>query len=267
VRPDDLSDRLIERYDRDAIAYRDLWAPVLRLAGAELLRDLAPAPTPVRRIVDMGCGVGSMLPDIAAAFPAASIIGVDRSRGMLAIAPPAARRAQMDATRLAIRPRSVDLVLASFMLFHLEEPADGLRAARRVLREGGRIACLTWGTDLESAATRLWTECLDRHGADPPDPEAKARHDRVDTPEKMEALLRAAAFRSVRAWTRDLTATIALEHLLALKTRLGSSRLRFESLAPDARAACLLDARRRMERLAPSDFDATARIVHAAGEA
>jgi len=258
---DDGDDKLTERYDREAHAYRDLWAPVLKIAGLGLVRELAGGP--VHRVVDVGTGVGALLPELRTTFPDAFVLGVDRSRGMLALAPARAARAVMDAARLALAPASVDRVLLVFMLFHLESPAAGLREAHRVLRPGGRAGTLTWGGDFESKATRIWTECLDAHGADPPDPAAAARHDPLDSPDKVEALLRAAGFRSTRVWTGELVCALDAEHLLRLRTTMGAAKPRFDSLTPAAREACVVEARRRMTALAPEDFVARGAVVYA----
>jgi hypothetical protein len=119
---------------------------------------------------------------------------------------------------------------------------------------------LTWGGDLESKATHIWAECLDAHGAEPA---AGTNHDRVDTPAKIEALLREVGFHSPRAWTDDLVCTLDAEHLIRLRTGLGAIRARYESLAPAAREACVADARRRMKSLTPADFEARGRVVYA----
>src|SRR5438067_610355 len=85
---DSQASQLAERYNQAAAAYCDLWAPTLRIAGRRLIRELASVqPGPTRRIVDVGTGVGILLPEILAAFPGASVLGIDRSPGMLAMAP------------------------------------------------------------------------------------------------------------------------------------------------------------------------------------
>jgi len=252
--------QLTDRYNREAIAYRELWAPILRIGALPLLNALA-APG-VARILDAGCGVGTLLPDLAARFPAARIFGIDRSPGMLALAPQGFAPAVMDATQLAIRPQSVDLALFIFMLFHLDEPVDALREARRVLRPGGQVGTVTWGGDIESKATRTWAECLDRHGAISPDPTAKNRHAPVNTPEKISALLSLAGFASARSWMEEMVAVMDAEHLLRLKTSMGSEKPLFDSLNPDAQLACIAEARRRMESLTADDFVARCNVVY-----
>jgi SAM-dependent methyltransferase len=181
---------------------------------------------------------------------------------MLALAPAGFAVASMDATELGIAPSSADLVLLVFMLFHLVRPLDGVREARRVLRAGGRLGVVTWEGELESRATRIWAECLDAHGAIQPDAAMVARHEAVDAPEKMEALAREAGFRSVRSWRGILTYTIDCEHLLRLRTQLGSSKPRYDSLPPQDREACMANARSRMMELSPEDFVARGKVVH-----
>lgn len=253
--------KLVERYDAHASAYRELWAPTLRLASIPLLRELA--GTPVRRLIDVGTGVGALRSDLRATFPEALVFGLDRSPGMLQIAPPDMARAVADARALPLASVSVDLALLVFMLFHLSDPIDGLREARRVLRPGGSVGTVTWGSGLESPATRIWTACLDEYGAAPPDPVTEARDELLNTPDKIDALLRAAGFEQIRAWTADLVTVIGLEHLLELKTRMGGEKARFDSLDGGARQDCVASARSRLERLAPGDFTATAQIVYA----
>lgn len=262
---DDAANKLTERYDREALAYRELWAPILLQAAQRLVRELADASP--QRVLDVGTGVGTLLPGLCAAFPNASIAGIDRSHGMLALAPATHPRAVMDARQLALPAACMDRVFMVFMLFHLDDPALGLHEGRRVLRACGRLGTLTWGGELESRATRLWTECLDSHGATPLDPASETRHERLDAPYKLEALLLDAGFSSSRCWEDELTCTLGPEHLIRLKTSMGASKPRFDSLGPDARTACVADARHRMERLAPEDFIARGKVVYSIGSA
>jgi len=255
--------KLTERYDRGADPYREIWAPILRRAAQPLVRELA-GPQ-VRRVLDVGTGVGALLPDLAAAFPGASVTGVDRSRGMLRCAPATAGRALMDARQLAIAQGREDRVFLLFILFHLDRPAEALREAHRVMRPGGRVGTLTWGTELDSRASQVWVECLERHGAIAPDPAVTARHAAVDAPAKMESLLRGAGFVDGRAWSDELACVIGAEHLIRLKTNLGSVKDRFDSLAPEAAAACVEEARHRMNALGPADFIARGQVIFATG--
>jgi SAM-dependent methyltransferase len=251
--------KLTRRYDRGAAVYRELWAPVLRTAALPVVRELAGHG--VKRVLDLAAGVGTLLPELQAAFPGARVTGVDLSRGMLALAPPGFARALMDARLLAVRDSSMNRVFVMFMLFHLEHPEVALREVHRVLRPGGQIGTVTWGVELESRASQTWAECLDRHGAIPPDADAQRRHAAVESPAKMEALLCSAGFAEVRSWTDDLVTRIETEPLLRLKMNLGFSKDRFDSLPPDRAAACVEEARHRMSALAADDFLSRATVI------
>lgn len=257
----DAANELTERYDRGAEVYRELWAPILRTRAVRLVRELR--ADGIERVLDVGTGVGFLLPDLVAAFPGAFVLGVDRSGGMITLADAGFGRALMDARELALPSGSMDRVFLVFMLFHLENPAAALREAHRVLRPGGRVGTLTWAGELESTALRLWGDCLDEHGAIGLDPAVMARHESVGSPARMESLLREAGFEQPRAWSDELTCRLDMEEVIRLRTSLGSSKPRFDSLAPAAAALCLEEARRRMSRLGPEDFTARAVVVYA----
>jgi ubiquinone/menaquinone biosynthesis C-methylase UbiE len=212
--------------------------------------------------LDLGSGVGGLIPDLTRAFPDARIVAVDRSPGMLRSSEHTFPKAIMDATRLALSSDSMDLVVMVFVLFHVAEPEEALAEIRRVLRPGGCVGCITWGQELESQASRLWTECLNGHGAAEADSAIVTRHDRFNSPDKMKQLFEEAGFSHVRSWEEDLAPMIDKEHLLRLRTQMGSSKPRFDSLPEPIQADCLAEATRQMELLTPDDFVARGKTVH-----
>jgi len=264
ARPEDRVRALTERYSAQAHAYRDYWAPLLHQAARGLLREVPAAR--VASVLDLGTGVGTLLTDLQALYPGATVVGVDRSLGMVRLARSDLPRLVMDAACLAFPSRSFDLVLLAFVLFHLADPALGLAEARRVLRPDGWIASATWQTELESPAMRIWSEELDAHDAPPlDDSKDLARHDLVDTPEKVAALLERAGFRAIRTWPAPLEHAFDREHLLRLRTGVGRQKTRFDSLDEAARISCLERATLRFAALGPEDFIARGTVVYAIG--
>jgi ubiquinone/menaquinone biosynthesis C-methylase UbiE len=102
----------------------------------------------VRRVVDLGCGTGTIALLLADRFPEAEIVGVDLAESMLRLARAkvAARgldgrvslvRADVKETSLA--GGSFDLVLSNSTLHHLPDPHRLLVEAKRLAREGAAV--------------------------------------------------------------------------------------------------------------------------------
>ena len=264
--PEERALELRGRYTTQAQAYKQLWAPVLLEFGMRLVGEL-PNEKP-GRVLDIGSGVGTLVPQLQATFPAAVVHAVDLAEGMLRLAPADVPRAVMDAACLAYAPKAFDVALLAFVLFHLPEPGAALSEAKRVLRSGGWVGAATWGSDLESKATRVWDEILDAHGAPPLDDDADlAHHELVDTPEKVRALLEAAGFDSIRARVEPFERRIDREHLVRLRTSVGRNKRRFDGLDGQAQRACLDAVGSALAALRPEDFVARAQLVFATARA
>jgi SAM-dependent methyltransferase len=243
---------LADRYSVTAQAYRRHWAPVL-LTGTRRLMKRLPL-NGARRVLDLGTGVGLLLPEIRKRTRDALVVGVDRSEGMLQLAPAGFPRAVMDAVNLGFREESFDAVVMAFVLFHLPDPSAGLAEIHRVLRSGGAAAVATWAGDPhDSPATRIWNEELDRAGAITEDP-WPPRHDLMDSPEKLGSLLMNAGLTEIETQVLVLDDRMDVEEFLTRRTTLGFSQLRFDSLPPEAKPPCVQEVRSRLERLDPKDL-------------
>jgi arsenite methyltransferase len=154
---------------------------------------------PGERILDVGCGPGFYVAEtLDRVGPGGSVVGVDTSAPMLAIARKrVAGRENVElregaATALPVDDASFDAALSVQVFEYIPETAAALAELRRVVRPGGRILIwdVDWGTlswhsaDTErmDRAMRAW----DAHLAHPKLPRA------------LTAQLRAAGFEDVR---------------------------------------------------------------------
>ena len=126
-----------------------LYDPMLRLLlGERKLRnrflDLA-AIEPGQRVLDIGCGTGTLLLLLKQRLPDCDAIGIDGDPKALAVAQAKSgkqgasiRFEEALATQLPFADAHFDRVLSSLMLHHLtrDEKLAALREARRVLKPG-----------------------------------------------------------------------------------------------------------------------------------
>jgi SAM-dependent methyltransferase len=239
------------RFSEDAPLYERFWAASMARLGQRLLAGLPLDDASVA--VDIGAGVGALLPAIREAAPRAFVAGVDAAEGMIRRAPRDFGRAVMDAGRMAFRDASVDAAVMPFMLFFLPDPRRGLAEAHRVLRPGGGLGVATWEAETNAfRADEVWADLLDEHGAasNPPPWGLEL----MDTAEKLAGLLEDAGFGDVRTAIDREPEPLTLEEFLEIRTRIGRSKRRFESLAPEERTAVLARARERLAGLRPEDF-------------
>jgi len=100
------------------------------------------------RILDVGCGPGTITLDLARLASAGSVVGTDRSEPVVEEARAAAERADVtnveftvgDVYSLDHEPDSFDVVHAHQVLQHLSDPVAALREMARVCRPGGIVA-------------------------------------------------------------------------------------------------------------------------------
>lgn len=156
-------DHAATAYDRLVAAnpgyHRDLRTSARRLAlprrGAGL------------RLLDLGCGTGASTSALLNTFPAARVVGVDASRGMLEVAeakqwPPTvtfhhARAEEMTPERAGeLLGGPADAIFCAYLVRNLPDPDLFLTSVRALLRPGGRLALHEYSVADSVPARAVW---------------------------------------------------------------------------------------------------------------
>ncbi len=101
-------------------------------------------------VLEAGCGVGAQTVTLASNSPKALITSIDVSEASVVAARKAVQAAginnvalrQADIFRLPFPPGSFDHVFVCFVLEHLAQPAEALRALHSVLKPGGTVTVI-----------------------------------------------------------------------------------------------------------------------------
>src|SRR5437588_4234247 len=244
---DEQSAILAERYTLRAEVYDAFWRPVIRPVGERLLSHLPLSRRTTN--IDVGTGAGALLPLIQKAAPKATVLGVDRSEGMLRLAKQkhTGPLALMDVQKLDLPGDHFDAAVVAFVLFHLPFPERCLQEVQRVLRTGGSIGTVTWAAEFPPPANTVWDEELAAAGANLVELTGTDSAARYDSPEKMASLLKQAGFIPGEIWTESLEHRWQAKDHFEYQLR-STSGVRLQSLSSEDGAACLQRVRDRLSR-------------------
>lgn len=192
--------RVRAAFSRGAAAY-DARAGVQAGVRTRVLALAAEAAPAAGRVLDVGCGTGRLLADLAdlaAARPGPAGVGVDLAPGMCALARAAAPRALVagaDAEALPFRPGAFDLVVSTSTFQWLPRLEPALAECARVLAPRGRLVLALFGERTLHELTGAWRAAAGR---------APDRTHRFFTLGDVEAGLRAAGLRVLRAFEEEV---------------------------------------------------------------
>lgn len=136
-----------------------LYDPFQRLFGGDAAREMLVSQASIasgHRVLDIGCGTGSLSLAIARRHPGAVVTGLDPDPNALARAERKAEREGLKvrfergfADALPHPPGSFDRVVCSLMLHHLksDEKRRTLAEVLRVLAPGGQLHALDFGSE------------------------------------------------------------------------------------------------------------------------
>jgi SAM-dependent methyltransferase len=136
-----------------------------------------------QRILDVGCGTGSLARELLVAGSAVRVVGVDPTEDFLtharrSVPDHRARFERSAAESLPFPDGSFDVAMALLVLQAMDDPARGVREMARVTRAGGCVAATVWdfqeGMPMTSmiweAAEALAPLTVARHRAEHPPP-------------------------------------------------------------------------------------------------
>ena len=147
-----------------ATVYEELFVPALFGPWAEVVAgeaDLRPGDW----VLDVACGTGVLARAAAKRVAGGSVVGLDASEGMLAVAArtsPDIEWREGLAESLPFDDARFDVVVSQFGLMFFSDARQALREARRVLRPGGRAVFAVWASASDTPGYAAFIALLDR---------------------------------------------------------------------------------------------------------
>jgi SAM-dependent methyltransferase len=182
-----------------------------------------------RSVLDVGCGTGATTLALARALDGGSVVGVDISEPMLALARARAEREHVTATFVradaqthTFEPGAFDTIVSRFGVMFFADPVRAFANLRSAARRGGELALIAWRSPAENpfmiAAERAAAPFL---------PELPPRN--VDAPgqfafadsRRVRGILERSGWARIGIRPIDVACTFAKADLVGYVTRIG----------------------------------------------
>jgi len=147
-----------------AAVYDENFVPALFQQWGPVLCGMANL-SPGQRVLDVGCGTGALTLAAAERVAPGTVVGLDSSAEMLAVArrkPTPVEWRDGRAEALPFADASFDAVLSQFAMMFFDDQIRALREMKRVLRPSGRLVVAVWDAIERSPGYAVLAPLLDR---------------------------------------------------------------------------------------------------------
>ncbi|MBW4552811.1 MAG: methyltransferase domain-containing protein [Aphanocapsa sp. GSE-SYN-MK-11-07L] len=143
------SDPVKQEYARLAGQYDSRWSFYVQATTQATLSRLNLHPGD--RILDLGCGTGTLIQTLLQIAPEVQVVGLDPVAEMLNLArqklPTAVELKLGSATDLPFANHSFDVLVSTSAFHYIRDPEQAIQEMQRVLKPGGRLVMTDWCYD------------------------------------------------------------------------------------------------------------------------
>jgi len=246
------------------VAGHDRLDAMLRPIGLAAIERAAPAAG--ERVLDIGCGGGETLLQLAARVaPGGGVTGIDLSAPLLALARRRSAKAPVsidllrgDAQADPLPAARFDLLFSRFGVMFFADPVAAFRNLRRSLKNDGRLVFACWRRLDENRGMSLPRAVVLRHVPPPPSPEPGAPGMMAFAePDPVRRILATAGFADIVFTPLNTMAVLGggapLDEVVAGMAKEGPSAVLIAELSRDRREALFADLRAALAPHAGAD--------------